>query len=69
MAAVNRVGSDGNGIAYAGDSAVHDFLGMPQVELGDQPQVATAVLSAARLAEHRERFPAQLDADRFSLLD
>ena len=69
VAAVNRVGSDGNGIAYAGDSAVHDFLGMPQVELGDQPQVATAVLSAARLAEHRERFPAQLDADRFSLLD
>ena len=69
VAAVNRVGSDGNGIAYAGDSAVHDVLGMPQLELGDQPQVATAVLSAARLAEHRERFPAQLDADRFTLLD
>ncbi|HEX5694670.1 MAG TPA: amidohydrolase [Arenimonas sp.] len=69
VAAVNRVGRDGNDIAYAGDSAVHDFLGMPLLELGDQPQVATAVLSAARLAEHRERFPAQLDADRFSLLD
>ena len=66
---VNRVGTDGNGIAYSGDSAALDFLGLPLLELDDKPQVATAVLSGAKLAEHRERFPAQLDADRFSLLD
>jgi predicted amidohydrolase len=67
VAGVNRVGTDGNGHAYAGDSAVLDYLGMPIVELGDQPQVATVSLSAAALAEHRARFPAQLDADDFTL--
>jgi predicted amidohydrolase len=69
VAAVNRVGTDGNGHDYAGDSVVHDFLGMPLVECGAQPQVVTATLSAAALAAHRERFPAQLDADRFELRD
>ncbi|MGH8030209.1 MAG: amidohydrolase [Arenimonas sp.] len=69
VAAVNRVGTDGNGHDYAGDSVVHDFLGMPLVECGAQPQVVTVTLSAAALAAHRERFPAQLDADRFELRD
>jgi omega-amidase len=68
VAGVNRVGTDGNGHAYSGDSAAIDYLGMPIVELDDQPQVATVSLSAAALAEHRARFPAQLDADRFTLL-
>jgi len=66
---VNRAGSDGNGIAYSGDSAANDFLGQALVELDERPQVATAVLSGEALAAHRERFPAQLDADRFELLD
>jgi predicted amidohydrolase len=69
VAAVNRVGKDGNGHDYAGDSVVLDFLGMPLVDCGPQPQVVTATLSAAALAAHRERFPAQLDADRFELRD
>lgn len=69
VAAVNRVGSDGNGIAYSGDSAAIDFLGLDLADLDDQAQVRTVVLSAESLAAHRERFPAQLDADRFTLLD
>jgi predicted amidohydrolase len=69
VAAVNRVGTDGNGHAYSGDSVVHDFLGMPLVECGPQAQVVTVTLSADALAAHRERFPAQLDADRFELRD
>jgi predicted amidohydrolase len=64
---VNRVGVDGNELHYSGDSAVLDFLGMPLVELGAQPQVVTTTLSAAALQAHRQRFPAQLDADAFSL--
>ncbi len=64
---VNRVGTDGNGFHYSGDSAVLDPLGMPLVELGDQAQVVTTILSAARLRAHRERFPAFRDADGFSL--
>ena len=67
VAAVNRVGRDGNQIDYSGDSVVHDFLGQPLVECGAQPQVATVVLSAQALAEHRTRFPAQLDADDFRI--
>lgn len=69
VAGVNRVGTDGNGIAYSGDSAALDFLGMELAELDDSAQVRTVVLSAEALAAHRERFPAQLDADRFTLLD
>jgi omega-amidase len=67
VAAVNRVGTDGNGHPYSGDSVALDFLGQPLIEFGAQPQVATTTLSAAALAAHRERFPAQLDADRFDL--
>lgn len=67
VAAVNRVGTDGNNLPYSGDSVVHDFLGMPLVELGAQPQTVTTTLSAAALAAHRERFPAWMDADDFEL--
>ena len=67
VAVVNRVGVDGNGLHYAGDSAVIDFLGQPQVEIREREQVVTTVVSAQALAEHRERFPAMLDADAFTL--
>ena len=67
VAGLNRVGSDGNGIDYAGDSAVIDFLGHPLSECGDEELVVTTTLLAAELAAHRERFPAMLDADAFTL--
>ncbi len=67
VAAVNRVGVDGNGLHYAGDSAVIDFLGQPQLEIREREQVTTSTISAAALAEHRVRFPAMLDADAFQL--
>ena len=64
---VNRVGTDGNGLHYAGDSAVLDFLGQPLVELGATEVVVTITLDPAALAAHRERFPAWMDADAFEL--
>lgn len=67
VAAVNRVGRDGNQLDYAGDSAVIDFLGQPLAELGPEEAVITTTISANALAAHREHFPAMLDADRFSL--
>ncbi len=67
VAAVNRVGTDGNDQHYAGDSAVIDFLGEPQLEIHEHEQVVTTTISAAKLAAHRERFPAMLDADAFEL--
>jgi predicted amidohydrolase len=65
---VNRTGTDGQGIVYAGDSVAHDFLGQPLLELGAEPALATASLEPAALRQFRDRFPAQLDADRFTLL-
>ena len=64
---VNRVGNDGNGLHYSGDSAVIDFLGHPVSECTDREVVVTTTLQAAELAAHRERFPAMLDADAFSI--
>ena len=69
VAAVNRVGTDGNQLDYSGDSAVIDFLGQPLVEMGPEEGVISSVIFAEALAAHRERFPAMLDADKFELLD
>jgi omega-amidase len=64
---VNRIGQDGNGIEYSGDSVVHDYLGEPVAELADESAVTTVELDGDALRAFRERFPAHLDADRFSL--
>jgi omega-amidase len=64
---VNRVGVDGNNHPYAGDSAIIDPVGEPLVELGPVEQVVTVNIDPAPLLAHRERFPAWMDADRFSL--
>lgn len=69
VAGVNRVGTDGNGLHYAGDSAVIDFLGHPLTEATDEEVVSTMLLQAAPLLEHRARFPALRDGDRFTLQD
>ncbi len=67
VAGLNRVGTDGNGHAYSGDSAIIDFLGEAVSECGDMEVVTTTTLSGARLQAHREHFPAMLDADRFQV--
>jgi predicted amidohydrolase len=64
---VNRIGDDGNGMPHTGQSAAVDFLGRPLVEAGSEPGVFTAELDLRLLREFRERFPAHLDADRFTL--
>jgi predicted amidohydrolase len=69
VAAVNRVGTDGNEVHYSGESVALNELGHPLVECGAQTQVVTTVFSAKALAAHRERFPAQMDADSFELGD
>ena len=61
------MGDDGNGVAHVGDSVVLDFTGQPLVELLDQPGIVTVPLDAGALRAWRDRFPAHLDADAFSL--
>jgi predicted amidohydrolase len=64
---VNRVGKDGNGANYAGDSVALDFLG--QVLGGERGGdfVETVVLDRESLATFRRDFPVHLDADDFEL--
>ena len=64
---VNRVGTDGNGLHYSGDSAVIDFLGHPLSEATDKEVVTTTTLQVAPLIEHRAKFPALQDGDVFEL--
>lgn len=68
VAAVNRIGEDGKGHAYSGDSQVLDFQGDLLLSPGAAQGVFRITLSAAELAAYRERFPAHLDADGFSLI-
>lgn len=63
----NRVGADGNGVEHAGDSVVLDYFGKPLAELADVPGIVRATVDLGALREFRERFPAHLDADRFTL--
>ncbi|WP_018344271.1 amidohydrolase [Cytophaga aurantiaca] len=64
---LNRIGTDGLGLVYSGDSIVQDFKGMPLAELHSEEKIATVVLSKKDLNEFREIFPAYLDGDGFEL--
>jgi omega-amidase len=66
---VNRIGTDANEHAYSGDSVALNYRGEPMAELGSDPAVVTVELELEPLRAFRERFPAHLDADRFTLLE
>ena len=63
VAAVNRVGQDGNGIDYSGDSAVIDPLGKVLFKETDSACTSTVRLSMKTLTDYRKQFPAWKDAD------
>jgi predicted amidohydrolase len=64
---VNRIGTDGKGLEYSGDSLVVDPRGRLLADPGGEPGLAFATLDLAALRDFRDRFPAHLDADRFTL--
>lgn len=64
-AGVNRVGDDGTGKTYAGESALIDFRGERLFSRKDAEIVHTQTLNRDDLLAYRERFPAYLDADVF----
>ncbi|WP_137936794.1 amidohydrolase [Chitinivorax sp. B] len=64
---VNRVGTDGNGIRYSGDSMVIDPLGEVLFHERNQERIHTETLSRALLDEVRTQFPFLKDADRYEL--
>lgn len=67
IAAVNRVGEDGNGKRYPGESVLHDPLGSDILRLGQQEQVRVASIEMATLRETQRALPFLADADDFSL--
>lgn len=60
---VNRVGIDGNGFAYSGDSSIIDPMGNILFQQADTPFIHTAKLNYDRVREYRETFAAWQDAD------
>lgn len=67
VAAVNRIGADGNDVLYSGDSQILDFQGDSLLCAGSAGGVFQLVLGAKELAAYRQRFPAYRDADGFQL--
>ena len=65
---VNRIGKDGNDIEYQGDSIALDFLGEPLSVLGSKELEKVVHLSRSSLQNYRTTFPANLDADQFTIL-
>lgn len=67
VAGVNRIGTDGNDIPYAGGSSIIDFLGEDVADLGDREGTAAADLDLEKLTAFRDRFAFHKDADDFAI--
>lgn len=61
--AVNRVGKDGNGHRYSGDTCVIDPTGRLTAGMSHEEAIVSEVLSAEVLVGYRKEFPAWMDAD------
>lgn len=64
---VNRVGKDGNGHLYTGDSAVIDFKGDVLFRQTNTELTHQQMLSLDDLQAFRAKFPANLDADSYRI--
>lgn len=64
---VNRVGKDGQDIAYSGDSCVVDYEGNLLYHLADVEGAPTIELSATAQQAFREKFPFLKDRDVFDV--
>ena len=66
VAASNRIGSDGEGIYYSGDSVILDPKGNELATIQSHREgSASAVIDLRNLNEFREKFPVWKDADDF----
>ena len=67
---VNRIGKDGKGIDYQGDSAIYNPKGEKLETIKEeieQTQILSYSISATDLQEYRKKFAVYLDADDFEL--
>ncbi len=66
---VNRIGEDGNGIIYSGDSVTLDYMGTKISSIKPhQDTTETINLSYKKLEEYRQLFPAYRDSDGFDII-
>ncbi|MBX2961645.1 MAG: amidohydrolase [Cyclobacteriaceae bacterium] len=64
---VNRMGLDGNGIEYSGHSSIFSPKGELMFISEGMEAIRTVELNAHSLQAFRDKFPAHLDADDFSI--
>ncbi len=62
---VNRVGTDGKGISYAGDSVLLDFSGQARYQASHVEDIFTTTISYQAQQAFRQRFAFLNDRDRF----
>lgn len=67
VAGVNRIGRDGNNLDYVGHSVVVNPQGEEVLQAGETAGVHQCTVSFDELQQWRQRFPAWMDADAFSL--
>ncbi len=65
---INRVGEDGNGLAYPGRSQLYDPLGNCLADLPGNEQTLLVGIDLQQVKDIRRQFPFQADADEFTLL-
>lgn len=65
---VNRVGTDGKGLNYTGDSCLINAYGTILTNISpEQVQVETVDIDLESLRQFRQKFPVWMDADRFQI--
>jgi omega-amidase len=67
VAGVNRIGRDGNDLDYDGHSAVINPLGEELLQAGKQAGLCQCTVELSAVTQSRQRFPAWMDADAFTL--
>ena len=69
VAAVNRVGEDGNGIYHSGDSMVANPMGEVLYQKAHDEDIHTITLNKQEVDEVRSKLPFWKDGDNFVILD
>lgn len=65
---VNRIGKDGNGLIYNGQSLLVDFEGQIQIDAQNNSGMFHFILDYGKLASFNEKFPFSVSADPFLIL-
>lgn len=66
---VNRIGTDGNSIAYNGHSNGYDVRGDKMMDISSQSFIKTLIFNYSSLTTYRKKFPVHLDADKFKIIE